>query len=65
MDAKRLTPGQFQAPENLGVWRFKLAMWEVGGIKIERTRARNIFIKWKSEFFGKSLRTRKIFNGKI
>ena len=30
-------------PENLGVKRFKLAMWEVGDIKIERTRARNIF----------------------
>ena len=31
-------------PENLGVWRFKLAIWEVGGIKIERTRACNIFL---------------------
>ena len=30
-------------PENFGVWRFKLAMWEVVGIKIERTRARSIF----------------------
>ena len=26
-------------PENSGVWRFNLAMWEVGGIKIERTGA--------------------------
>ena len=23
-------------PENFGVWQFKLAMWEVGVIKIER-----------------------------
>ena len=35
---------QVKFPENLGVWQFKLAMWEVGGIKIERTRARNIFL---------------------
>ena len=30
-------------PENFGVWRFKIAMWKVGGTEIERTRARNIF----------------------
>ena len=29
--------------ENLGVWRFNLAIWEVGGIKIEHTRVQNIF----------------------
>ena len=32
-------------PENFGVWRFKLAMWEVGGIKIER----NIFLCLRTE----------------
>ena len=42
-----------------------VGLWEVGGIKIERTRARNICFRWdteigeKSDFFGKMLRTRK------
>ena len=46
-------------------------MWEVSGIKIERTRAGNIFFmcvhgNWrKSEFFGKTLLTRKILTGKF
>ena len=30
--------------ENLGVWRFKLAMWEVGGIKIERHEPDTFFL---------------------
>ena len=43
-DAQRLTPGQF------------LAMWEVVGIKIERTRAHSIFFlswhgNWQKYFF--------------
>ena len=42
------------APENFGVWRFKLAMWEVGGIKIEGTQScRDTEIGEKSEFFSK------------
>ena len=28
------------APENFGVWRFKLAMWKVDGIKIESAAGR-------------------------
>ena len=53
-------------PKNLGVWRFKLAMWEVGGIEIERTRARLGLGNWrKIEFSGKTLRTRKFSKGKF
>ena len=44
-------------------------MWKVGGIKIERTEARDIFFpaghgNWrKSEIFGKTLPTRKFSKG--
>ena len=53
------------------VRRFKLAIWEVGDIKIERTRARNIpFMSAhgncrKNYLFGKTLRTRKFLTGKF
>ena len=63
MDGKWLTPGQLQAyPRKLGgmtVQTSYVGLWEVGGIKIERTRARNFFFlseheNWqKSEYFGK------------
>ena len=57
-------------PENFGVQRFKLAMWNVDGTKIERTRARYICLPWthtlaKSDFLGKTLRTRKFSKGKF
>ena len=53
LEGKRLTqvsfPTYLPTRENLGVWQFKLAMWEVGGIKIERMRARHFFYMyaWK------------------
>ena len=46
-------------------------MWKVGGTKIERTRARYIFLpsghvnSRKSDFLGKTLRTRKSSTGKF
>ena len=44
----------YDTPENLGVQRLKIAMWKVGGIKIEHTRGN----QWITEFFRKSLRHR-------
>ena len=44
-------------PENFGVQRFKLAMWKVGGIKIETAAGRQKVFAcrhanlWKMEFF--------------
>ena len=46
-------------------------MWKVGGTKIERTQARYIFLpsghvnSQKSDFLGKTLRTRKLSTEKI
>ena len=63
----RSTPG---VPlKNLGIWRLKLAIWEVGGIIIERTRAR-YFFRWDTEisekwFFCKTLHIPKFSTGKI
>ena len=57
------------APENFGEYRFKLAIWKVGGTKIEHSRARYIFLLWrhvnsrKSVFFGLILRTRTFSTG--
>ena len=63
LEGKQLTPRHLQA---YPWWRFKLhSMWEVGGIKIERTPVCNIFFpswhrNWrKSDFLGKTLHTRK------
>ena len=36
-------------PGNVVVWLFKLSMWEVGGIKIVRIQARNIFSRRDTE----------------
>ena len=39
-------------PENFGVLRFRLAMWKVGGTKLERTRDSYIFVMcvhWNSQ----------------
>ena len=50
-------------PKILRIWRFKWAMWKVGGIKIERTPLWYFFSLlvrgnwWKSEFFGETLCT--------
>jgi len=58
-------------PENFEVCRFKLAIWEVGGIKIERTRAHSIFFRCDTEigedvfFVGKTLRSRIFSMGKF
>ena len=52
-------------PESSVVWRFKLAMWKVGGIKIESAAGRQKFLPkwngtlWKMENFRKSVRRRK------
>ena len=52
-------------PESSVVWRFKLAMWKVGGIKIESAAGRQNFLPkwngtlWKMENFRKSVRRRK------
>ena len=44
LEADEMTPGQlYETPENFRVYRPKLAIWKVGGIKIERTRALNFF----------------------
>ena len=66
LDDKLLTPGQLQGyPWKLCVWRFKLAMWKVGGIKIESAAGRQKFLPkwngtlWKMENFRKSVRRRK------
>ena len=46
-------------------------MWKVGGTKIERTRARYIFLplghvnSQKKDFLGKTLHTRKFSTGKF
>ena len=54
LDADEITPGQpLGYPLNFGVSRFKLAMWKVGGIEIERTRAPYpppIFLRADKEF---------------
>ena len=65
LDAKQFTPCQLLGcPWKL--WgRFKLAMWKVGGTKIERTQARYFCLpsghvnSRESDFLGKTLRTRK------
>ena len=44
----------YGTPENLGVQRLKIALWKVGGIKIEHTQGN----QWITEFFRKSLRHR-------
>jgi len=52
-------------PESSVVWRFKLAMWKVSGIKIESAAGRQKFLPkwngtlWKMENFRKSVRRRK------
>ena len=52
-------------PESSVVWRFKLAMWKVSGIKIESAAGRQSFLPkwhgtlWKMENFRKSVRRRK------
>ena len=52
-------------PESSVVWRFKLAMWKVGGIKIESAAGRQKCLPkwhatlWKMENFRKSVRRRK------
>ena len=62
-DHRMHVEGSQICPENFGVQRFKLAMWNVGGTKIERTRARYNFLPSgyvnlrKSDFLGKTLRT--------
>ena len=57
-------------PENLGVGRLKLVMWEVDGIKVERTQGRYIFYVCARKlatkrFFDKTLRTQKFSAGKF
>ena len=49
------------SPENCGVYRFKLAIGKVGGIKIESAAGQRIFFanSLKTEIFRKSLHTQK------
>ena len=66
LEADEMTPGQlYETPENFRVYRPKLAIWKVGGIKIERTRAQSFFLGTDKEisqnrkFFTLRLVTRK------
>ena len=66
IDPDEMTLGQLLAyPYNFGVKRLKLALWKVGGIKIERTRAQSFFLGTDKEisqnrkFFTLRLVTRK------